>query len=68
LGVAGSKELNRDFPEAIPAVMEHLSDDYGVSGKELKEFFEGLSKDDQPTAYVFQCSHCKSYLACVDQT
>lgn len=68
LGVAGAKELKRDFPDAIPAVMEHLSDDYGLSGKDAKEFFEALSKEDQPTAYVFQCLHCQNYLACVDET
>jgi hypothetical protein len=68
LGLAGSKELKRDFPGAIPAVMDILSDDYGYSGKEQKEFFDALSKEDQPTAYVFQCLHCQSYLASVDQT
>ena len=68
LGIAGTQELKRDFPDAIPAVMEHLSDDYGLSDKDLKEFFEALSKEDQPTAYIFQCARCQSYLACVDQT
>ena len=68
LGVVGAKELKRDFPGAIPAVMEHLSDDYGLSGKRLLEFFDALTKDDQPTAYVFQCLHCQGYLACVDET
>jgi hypothetical protein len=68
LGLAGSKELKRDFPGAIPAVMEVLSDDYRYSGKEQQEFFDSLSKDGEPTAYVFRCLHCHSYLASVDQT
>ena len=68
LGLAGAKELKRDLPEAIPAVMEYLSDDYGLEGEELEEFFDALSKDEQPTAYVFQCLHCQAYLACVDET
>ncbi len=62
LGEAGSTELKRDFPGAIPAVMEILEDDYGYSGKEQKEFFDALTKDDQPTAYVFQCLHCQELL------
>jgi len=68
LGVLGSRELKRDFPDAISVVMEHLTEDYGLTGKDLKEFFDALTKDDMPTAYLFQCRHCHSYLACVDET
>jgi uncharacterized protein CbrC (UPF0167 family) len=68
LGVAGSEELQKNFPKAIPAVKKHLREDYDLSGDDLQEFFDALTKDDQPTAYVFQCLHCQGYLAYVDQT
>jgi uncharacterized protein CbrC (UPF0167 family) len=68
LGVAGVKELKADFPEAIAAVREHLKEDYDLSGDDLEEFFNGLDKEGQPTAYVFRCLHCQKYLAYVDQT
>ena len=68
LGAAGSAELQRDFSKAIPAVKKYLREDYELSGDDLQEFVESLSKDDQPTAYVFQCLHCQGYLAYVDQT
>ena len=68
LGMAGSTELHRDFPKAIPVVKKHLREDYDLSGDELEEFFDSLSKEGEPTAYVFQCLHCQGYLAYVDQT
>ncbi|HEV2687355.1 MAG TPA: CbrC family protein [Bryobacteraceae bacterium] len=68
LGLAGVKELKKDFPGAIPAVREHIEEDYGIENDELEEFYNGLSKDDQPTAYIFRCLHCRKYLAYVDQT
>jgi uncharacterized protein CbrC (UPF0167 family) len=68
LGLAGAKELRRDFPKALPAVKEYLREEFDLSGEELKEFLESLDKDDQPTAYVFQCLHCHNFLAYVDET
>ena len=68
LGLAGAKELRDQFPEAIGAVKEHLEEDYELEGTDLEEFFHALKKDDQPTAYVFRCLHCRKYLAYVDQT
>jgi hypothetical protein len=68
LGLAGAKELRDQFPEAIRAVKEHLEEDYELEGADLEEFFHALKKDDQPTAYVFRCLHCRKYLAYVDQT
>ncbi|WP_321473043.1 CbrC family protein [uncultured Paludibaculum sp.] len=68
LGAAGAKELAKQLPEARRAVEQHLRDDFDLSGKELKEFMAALSKEDQPTAYVFRCRHCREYLAYVDQT
>jgi uncharacterized protein CbrC (UPF0167 family) len=68
LGLAGRKELERDFPDAIPAVKQHLRDEYELSKADADEFFKGLSKEDMPTAYIFRCLHCRKYLAYVDQT
>ncbi len=68
LGLAGAKELRDQFPEAIRAVKDHLEEDYDLSGVDLEEFFAALKKDDQPTAYVFRCLHCRKFLAYVDQT
>lgn len=68
LGAAGSKELKLQFPEAVKAVRQHLKDDFDLSGADLKEFMDALSKDDQPTAYIFRCRRCREYLAYVDET
>lgn len=66
LGVVGAKELKKDFPEAIAAVRKHIKEDYELSGADLEEFFNGLSKDEEPSAYIFRCLHCQRYLAYAD--
>lgn len=68
LGAAGAAELKHKFPEAMPAVKRYVAEHYDLAGKELEEFARGLSKDGQPTAYIFRCLHCNGYLAYVDQT
>lgn len=68
LGAAGAPEIRRDFPKAAATVKMHLRDDYDLSGDDLQEVFDSLTKDDQPTAYIFQCLHCERYHAFVDQT
>jgi uncharacterized protein CbrC (UPF0167 family) len=68
LGAAGASELKSQFPAAILAVKKHLAEDYDLAGKELEGFFNGLKKGGEPTAYVFRCLHCESYLAYVDQS
>jgi uncharacterized protein CbrC (UPF0167 family) len=62
LGRAGRRELEAEWPEAVQAVQE----DCGLDGAEWKRFFQHLSRDGGPTAYVFRCSHCKRYLAYQD--
>jgi uncharacterized protein CbrC (UPF0167 family) len=57
LGRAGAKELKGKFADAISAVEADWDGDW-----------HDLSKDGQPTAYLFRCLHCKEYLAYVDQT
>ncbi|HEY6330106.1 MAG TPA: CbrC family protein [Blastocatellia bacterium] len=68
LGLAGAKELKKQFPKAIPAVKQYLEEEYGLEDDDLTEFFDSLDKEGQPTAYVFQCLHCKEYLAYADET
>lgn len=68
LGVVGRAELERDYPEAIPAVRKHLRDEYELSKADADEFFNGLSKDGEPSAYLFRCLKCREFLAYVDQT
>ena len=68
LGSAGSAELKRQFPGAVAAVTEYVEENYGLDGDELEEFVGSLSKEDQPTAYLFRCPHCNRYLAYVDET
>jgi uncharacterized protein CbrC (UPF0167 family) len=67
LGVAGKKELQRDFPDAIPAVKKVLRENFDLSKEDAQEFFDGLSKDGEPSAYLFRCLHCQKYLAYVDE-
>jgi uncharacterized protein CbrC (UPF0167 family) len=49
-------------------VVEYVRENYEFEDDELEEFVGSLSKDDQPTAYVFRCLHCNRYLAYADQT
>ena len=59
LGRAGEAELNGELAPARPAVNRWMKDEYG-------EVF-ALSKESEPTAYVFRCLHCKKYLAYTDE-
>jgi len=68
LGLAGKSELKSELKDASEAVRTCLEEDYDLSGDDLEEFMNGLSKKDQPTAYIFRCLHCKTHLAYVDQT
>jgi len=67
LGVVGVKELALNFPGAIPAVIKHIEEEYGLEGDDQDEFFASLQKNGQPSAYLFCCLHCQKYLAYVDE-
>lgn len=62
LGRAGHRELQSEWSQAIPSVQA----DCGLEGAEWAQFFHHLSRDGSPTAYVFQCLHCRAYLAYQD--
>lgn len=67
LGLAGAEQLRRDFPKALPAVKKYVRDEFGLEKDEVAEFLDGLSKDGDPSAYVFCCPRCNKYLAYVDE-
>ena len=68
LGVFGAEDLTRDYPEAGKVVRKYLRDEFDLEKDEADEMFDALSKDDQPSAYLFRCLHCKKFLAYVDET
>jgi uncharacterized protein CbrC (UPF0167 family) len=54
LGVAGSAELQLQWPGAIPAIRATMR--YGFT--DWAEYLAALNRDHGPTAYVFRCRHC----------
>lgn len=54
LGAAGHDELSGEWAGAVPAIRAEC----GLAGDDWEEYFESLSKDDSPTAYIFRCLHC----------
>lgn len=67
LGIAGAQELERDFPKAMPVVKKYLREEFDLSKDEAEEFLEGLTRDGEPSAYIFRCLHCNQYLAYADE-
>jgi len=67
LGLVGKKELERDFPKAIPVVKKCLREQYDLDKEEADEMFDGLTKDSEPSAYLFRCLHCQKFLAYADE-
>jgi uncharacterized protein CbrC (UPF0167 family) len=55
IGRAGYKKLLTFGPSTIEAIRAEL----GWDGEEWDEYLRALDKDDQPTAYLFRCLHCK---------
>jgi uncharacterized protein CbrC (UPF0167 family) len=65
-GAVGSSEL-----AAFPDALEHLRSEvtgYGWSADDVVGYLQALSKDGQPTAYLFRCRHCGTHLAYSDFT
>ncbi len=54
LGTAGKAELEAFGTAAVDAIRAES----GFEGDEWRDYFDVLSKDDGPTAYVFRCLHC----------
>lgn len=57
VGLAGRDELEAAGAQAIEAVRAEI----GFSGSLWDDYFASLSKDGQPTAYLFRCLHCGKF-------
>jgi uncharacterized protein CbrC (UPF0167 family) len=57
LGPMGKAELNEFGDQAVKVIREES----GLEGDELDEYMEQLDRERGPTAYLFQCRHCKRY-------
>jgi uncharacterized protein CbrC (UPF0167 family) len=55
LGPAGYADLMKHGPEVVESIRKELGWD---DGKQWQEYLRALSRDGQPTAYLFRCSHC----------
>lgn len=55
IGRAGYKELLALGASAIEAIRVESE----LEGEEWEDYLKGLAKDDQPTAYLFRCLHCR---------
>jgi len=54
LGVAGRRELEDHWPDAIPAIRAEA----GYGDSDWADYFAALDRQHGPTAYVFRCRHC----------
>ncbi|GAA1677085.1 CbrC family protein [Kribbella yunnanensis] len=66
LGTAGTEAL-RQHSAAIKAI-EAEGRESGWSDDDISSYINSLSRDAPPTAYLFQCLHCSTYLAYSDFT
>jgi uncharacterized protein CbrC (UPF0167 family) len=66
LGLAGAAELTR-YPDAIETLRQEIIG-WGWPRAEIENYVNSLDKDDQPTAYLFQCRVCATHLAYSDFT
>ena len=60
---AGYAELQSRFPDAIESIRTDSE-----MGERWPQFFEALSSEDSPTAYVFRCLHCGTHVGYADYT
>jgi uncharacterized protein CbrC (UPF0167 family) len=55
LGPAGYSELMKHGAKAVEAIRAELGWD---DGPQWQEYLRSLSREGEPTAYLFRCSHC----------
>ncbi|MFP5580131.1 MAG: CbrC family protein [Acidimicrobiia bacterium] len=65
LGRAGSGDLRRLGPDAIDAIKSPLRDSRW-SEEDLDRYIDALDAEGEPTAYVFRCRRCASFLGYSD--
>ncbi|HCT75297.1 MAG TPA: hypothetical protein DGG94_06955 [Micromonosporaceae bacterium] len=66
IGPMGADEL-AGYPDAIESICEELSE-FRWDAELVAEYLARLSKNGQPTAYVFRCRHCQTHVAYTDFT
>jgi uncharacterized protein CbrC (UPF0167 family) len=64
---AGIQEIRKELYQVEGALMGYIVHDLHISGGAARSLIESLSKDGQPTLYLFQCLHCQAYHFHVDQ-
>ncbi|WP_130510106.1 CbrC family protein [Krasilnikovia cinnamomea] len=64
-GPVGAAELAA-FPDALECVRLEVRGDGGWSAEQVEGYVQSLSKDGQPTAYLFRCRRCGAHLAYSD--
>lgn len=62
----GVREIRERYRELEFVVLGNILYDLNISGGAASRMLESLNKDSGPTAYVFQCSHCRAYRTFVD--
>jgi uncharacterized protein CbrC (UPF0167 family) len=68
LGPVGIRELYHMPSEATEAVRVELMSTYRWPADEVDRYIDSLDRDGTPTAYVFRCRHCGTYLGYSDST
>lgn len=65
-GCVGARELAA-FPDAVKHLRSELAG-HGWPADQVTWYLQALSKDGQPTAYLFRCRRCGTHLAYSDST
>jgi uncharacterized protein len=64
----GIQEIRKECYEVEGHVMTYVVQELHISGGAANRVVESLSKDGQPTLYLFQCLHCQRYRFHIDGT
>jgi uncharacterized protein len=64
---AGIVEIRRDHAELEGEVMSHIVYEMHVSGDAATRLLQSLDRDSGPTAYLFQCLHCRQHRFYIDR-
>lgn len=65
---AGIAEIRARGPGLEGQVLSHLVYEMGLSGGAATRLLNSLDRDRGPTAYVFHCPRCETYVFYIDQS
>ncbi len=65
LGPAGKEEVEQYSSQEL---LDSLRADMDMNEDEFRDYFNGLDKEYGPTAYIFRCLHCGTYMGYSDFT